>query len=185
MASNSTINPAPSVITNIFNPELWNDTDKAITTISPLPDDPVSLGGAGRPTDNTMTGQNTYNAPINYTADFPIMRDFKWFLLGAVFLSGQTTLSEPLSSIYLWDLTTIGNKTITFPNASVDLEGVSITFRRHLIANYQLLSASPNINNISSLTDTHVILDANVITTIITCAYNGSSYQWFATYSKS
>jgi hypothetical protein len=181
MASNSTINPAPSVITNIFNPELWNDTDKAITTISPLPDDPVSLVFNA---NNTMTGQNTYNAPINYYS-IPIMEDYKWYLLGAVFLSGQTTLSEPLSSIYLWDLTTIGNKTITFPNASVDLEGVSITFRRHLIPDYQLLSASPNINNISSLTDTYVILDPNVITTIITCAYNGSSYQWFMTYSKS
>jgi hypothetical protein len=174
MASNSTINPAPSVITDIFNPELWNDT-----TISPLPDDPVSLAFGA---NNTMTGQNTYNGPINYNA-IPIMKDNIWYLCSATFLRDQTTIGNPLFSIYLWELTT-GNKTITIPNASVDLEGVSITFRRYSNLNYQLLSASQNINNIS-LTDTDVILNTNVITTIITCAYNGSSYQWFMTYSKS
>ena len=184
MASNSPINPAPRVITDIFNPELWNDTDKTITTISPVPDDPVSLGGIGFPTDNTMTGQNTYNASTEYGGDVPYFND-NWSICGATFLEAQTQLIANLFSIYIWRITAAENKIITIPNASSSLNGASLTFRRFSNPNYQLLSASSNINNIDSLTNTNVILGTDVIMSIITCAYNGSSYQWFMTYTKS
>lgn len=173
MASNSIINPAPNPLINIFNEELWNNTDITISTV--LPDNTVSLTFGDI---NTMTGNNTYNGVINYT-NTPYFND-NWYLCQARYFVTYPQLFANYSSIYLYDLTT--TQTITIPTASVDLNGVTFTFRRNTYNNTQLLSASANINNIDTLTNTNVILGLNFIISQITCAYNGSSYNWYMTY---
>ena len=181
MASNSTENPAPSVITNIFNPELWNDTDKTTTTTSgEIPAGYATLSGT-----NTYSSNNYFNGNVYINSTLKIRDSFylNHTTLLPVLPSSATILSIPLSSTYLYR-NTGNNGTITLPVASQTYNGCVLTFKRTISnASRSLLSSSSNIYLLtSSFAVSNVILGSSVRISQIACLPSNdteTTYQWF------
>ena len=177
MASNSTDNPAPSVITDIFNPELWNDTDKATTTTSEIPSGYATLSGT-----NTYLSNNYFNGDVYINSTLTIKNSFYLNHTTLFQLNFSTlTLSIPLSSTYLYRNTN-NNGIITLPVASNTYNGCVLTFKRTGVAGRALSSATANIYTMTNDFDvTRIILNTNIRISQIAClptAVNNTQYQW-------
>ena len=177
MASNSTENPAPSVITDIFNPELWNDTDKATTTTSEIPTGYATLNET-----NTYLGNNYFNDDVYINSTLTIKDSF--YLNNTTLLPLNTptlTLSIPLSSTYLFRNTGTNNTTLTLPVASDTYNGCVLTFKRTNATNRQIFSSLTNIYTMPSFVISNIILPTTSRISQIAClptAVNNTQYQW-------
>jgi hypothetical protein len=176
MASNSIENPAPSVITDIFNPELWNDTDKATTT------NETPTGYATLNETNTYLSNNYFNGDVYINSTLTIKNSF-YLNHTTLFPTNFSTLtlSIPLSSTYLYR-NTANNGIITLPVASDTYNGCVLTFKRTGVAGRAL---SSDIANIYTMTNnfnvTRIILNTNIRISQIAClptAVNNTQYQW-------
>jgi hypothetical protein len=177
MASNSTDNPAPSVITDIFNPELWNDTDKATTTTSEIPTGYATLNET-----NTYLSNNYFNGDVYINRTLTIKNSF--YLNHTTLLTSNfsaLTLSIPLSSTYLFRNTGI-NGTITLPVASDTYNGCVLTFKRTNTSNRQIFSSLINIYTMTNnFAISNIILTTTSRISQIAClptAFNNTQYQW-------
>jgi hypothetical protein len=180
MASNSGINPAPNPSTDTFNPELWDNTEKTVTTTTIVPDDTVSLLFVDT---NTMTAENTFNSTTNFIAgglSTPVFtyrgstnQYFSQFIT-------PRTLQAPYPGIIFY-ANTSQTGIIILPTASESLAGISIIFVRFVNSTRALNSNSSNINNINSLTNINTIMNTVAQSVTLTCGYNGSGYTWYMT----
>ena len=180
MASNSVINPAPNPSIDTFNPELWDNTEKTVTTTSILPDDTVSLLFADT---NTMTAENTFNSTTDFVVGGISNPFFDFRSTTRIYFApfvGTRTLSAPYPGMVFYSNTATAG-TLNIPSASQSLAGISIIFVRYIQSTRTLNSSSANINNLDSLTFTNAILSSISQSTIITCGYNGSGYSWYMT----
>ncbi len=180
MASNSVINPAPNPSTDTFNPELWDNTEKTVTTTTIVPDDTVSLLFVDT---NTMTAENTFNSTTNFVAgglSTPLFnyRGSTSIYFGQIF--GSRTLSAPYTGIIFFSNPS-ANATLVLPTASASLAGISLIFVRIVSSIRTFNSTTSNINNIDTLTNTSSILNSIAQSVTITCGYNGSDYTWYMT----
>ena len=174
MASNSTENPAPIENISIFNPAEWDNTDKSTTTTTTT--ELATLSG-----DNIFSGYNDFSFGLKaYNNNFIINNSYQ--LTGSqIITSATSTLTTPLSPVYLVNLT--ANTTITLPTPSILFENCKIIFRRLNASNLSALTNSFDIyNNVLGTTTTILFETPSVPTTtaILSCMYIASinSYQW-------
>jgi hypothetical protein len=197
MASNSTTNPAPNPVINIFNDALWNNTTKSsssgtslLTTSNTYTGDNTFSGA------NTFSGNNTFSNTQLFTNSTPLrikgsLNEYTTSGISQGF--SNLTISTPFAryvSFYIGGSSNPiapSDQTVTLPTASSSLAGLAITFRRVYNTNGSvatiLLSASANVYSLDATTSlSNVIMSGGAMTSEIACLPTNTAGTIFAWY---
>jgi hypothetical protein len=202
MASNSTTNPAPNPVINIFNDALWNNTTKTSTSGTSLLTTSNTYTG-----DNTFSGNNTFSGTNTFgnntfantqyfTNSTPLrikgsLNDYTTSGIQSGFsnLSITTPFARYISFYVGGSSNPIApsDQLVYLPTATSALAGLSITFRRvyNSTGNIAtaLTSASNNVYQLDTSTSlSNTIMSGGAMMSEIACLPTntaGTNFAWY------